>query len=211
MRPGTWVVVVARHGASAKSRLAGALGADDRSALALAMLADVLDAATAAGFAGAAAVLDPPAPVRGGIQVVPDPGGGLSRAIEAGIDAAVEAGGDPVLIVPGDVPLVTVADLRRVVDEAMAVPRAVVVVADRHGTGTNALALHPPRVIAPAFGPGSAARHLAAATAAGARALRLDLPGLALDVDTPEDLAELVRRGPRGATARALARLTPAG
>ena len=65
------------------------------------------------------------------------------------------------------------------------------IVPDRHGEGTNALLLTLPPAIEPAFGPGSLERHTAAARASGA-AHRVDEVGsLALDVDTPEDLAEL--------------------
>lgn len=211
MREGTWIVVVGRHGPTAKSRLATVLGAEERSALALAMISDVIDAALAAGFGGVSAVIDPPTRLPAGVVPVPDPGGGLARAIDAGLHAAMGARAGLVLIVPGDVPLVTRRDLRRVADAAGEEARAVVVVPDRHGAGTNALALHPPTVIAPSFGTGSAGRHLAAASAAGARAVRLEIASLALDVDTPEDLAELVRRSAGGATAAALARLAPAG
>ena len=43
----------------------------------------------------------------------------------------------------------------------------VVIVPDRHGTGTNGLLLAPPDAIAPSFGPGSCERHRALARAAG--------------------------------------------
>ena len=60
-------------------------------------------------------------------------------------------------------------------------------VTDRHGTGTNTLALRPPDVIGFAFGPGSRAAHRERAAAAGARYVELDGP-LTVDLDTPEDL-----------------------
>ncbi len=63
----------------------------------------------------------------------------------------------------------------------------VVLVTDRHGTGTNALGLRPPDVIDFAFGPGSRAAHRERAAAAGARYVELDGP-LTVDLDTPEDL-----------------------
>ncbi len=65
------------------------------------------------------------------------------------------------------------------------------VVPDRHGTGTNALLLTPPDATAPAFGPGSCRRHVDNARTVGAVAEVIELPSLALDVDTPEDLALL--------------------
>jgi 2-phospho-L-lactate guanylyltransferase len=63
-----------------------------------------------------------------------------------------------------------------------------VMVPDRAGEGTNVLLVSPPRAIDDAFGPGSRGRHAAAARAAGAILVEMDGP-LALDLDTPEDLA----------------------
>jgi 2-phospho-L-lactate guanylyltransferase len=65
----------------------------------------------------------------------------------------------------------------------------VVVVPSRDGDGTNVLAWAEAGSFAPAFGPGSAARHLAAAGA-----VRVDEPGLAFDVDTVADLAAVAGR-----------------
>ena len=67
----------------------------------------------------------------------------------------------------------------------------VTIVPDRHGTGTNALVLAPPAVMEPSFGPGSCARHAALARAAGVRVRVVEVPSLAFDVDTPDDLAAL--------------------
>ena len=49
------------------------------------------------------------------------------------------------------------------------------VVPDRHGTGTNALLLQPPDVMAPSFGEGSHARHLGNARGAGIAAETVEL------------------------------------
>src|SRR6185437_15071510 len=71
--------------------------------------------------------------------------------------------------------------------------RSALIVPDRHGTGTNALLLTPPDVLAPSFGPDSRRRHLADASAAGVPAEIVELDSLGLDVDTPEDLDALRR------------------
>src|SRR4051794_34429788 len=68
---------------------------------------------------------------------------------------------------------------------------SVVIVSDRHGAGTNALLLTPPRALSPCFGPGSLARHAARARAGGATVRVAHAPSLELDVDTPRDLAAL--------------------
>lgn len=198
-----WAVVAARTGPSAKSRLGDALGPAERSALAVAMLSDVLRALSGARLAGTVAVLDSPRAPLSGALVVPDPGRGLVAAVDAGVRAALDAGADAVVVLPGDLPLLGSDDVSALVAAARA-PRAVVVAPDRHGIGTNALVLRPPSVIAPAFGAQSARRHLAAAAAAGAEAYVVERVGIALDIDTPADLRQLLARRPAGATAMAL-------
>lgn len=199
-----WAIVVGRTGPNAKTRLQGALGAEDRTALARAMLDDVLRAASGAGAAGVIAVLDPPQRPLGEAVALHDPGEGLDAAVATGIRAAISAGARTAVVLAGDLPLLEPDDIRALVAAAEG-PRAMVVATDRHLTGTNALVLRPPDVIAPAFGAGSAARHLASAVAAvGRSALMVTPDRVALDIDTPDDLAELVRRQPGGATGEAL-------
>ncbi len=87
--------------------------------------------------------------------------------------------------------------------------RYVAIVPDRHGTGTNALALSPPDAIEPSFGEGSCARHVAAARAAVIPFNVEELPSLALDLDTPADIVALTMalerdRGRAKRTAKAL-------
>lgn len=70
----------------------------------------------------------------------------------------------------------------------------VVIVPDRHGTGTNGLLLVPPDAIAPSFGPGSCERHRDLARAAGADCQVMRASSLLLDIDTGEDLEALRER-----------------
>ncbi|HYN90533.1 MAG TPA: hypothetical protein VER75_01335, partial [Thermoleophilaceae bacterium] len=122
------------------------------------------------------------------------------------------AGYERALLVPGDTPLLDPGELAGLI----AGTRAVVIVPDRHGSGTNALVLSPPDAIEPSFGPGSFARHVAAAESAGVPHRVEAVPTLALDVDTPDDLAELAavldgRRGQAPSTRGALRQLDRAG
>jgi 2-phospho-L-lactate guanylyltransferase len=112
---------------------------------------------------------------------------GQSQAALIGIRHAREAGFDRVLLVPGDTPLLDPGEVAGLLERAPAVS----IVPDRHLAGTNALLLSPPDAIEPSFGPGSLARHTAAAEAAGVEYSVERVPTLELDVDTPEDLAEL--------------------
>ncbi|MGH8929888.1 MAG: 2-phospho-L-lactate guanylyltransferase [Egibacteraceae bacterium] len=170
----------------AKSRLAGHLDEAQRRALVIWMLGRVLDACLGArpidrvlavvGDLQAAAVA-----ARPGVDVVIEPSPGLRVALETADRAASKA--HATLVIPADLPLATAADLETI----CGVSDPVIVVPTRDG-GTGAFGRRPPDVVGTAFGPASAAAHLRLAAAAGVRATRMNLPNLALDVDTPGDL-----------------------
>jgi len=178
-------VIVPFAGASGKSRLLAPGGV--RRAIALAMLGDVLDACVAIGPT-VVVTSDPEAATLArelGAGTCPDPGGGQGLAVAAAL-ASVDG---PVLVVNADLPCAGADDLRALL-AAAANGCALVEAAD--GT-TNALSLPEPAAFAPLYGPGSAARFRAKL-----RAVSVDLPNLADDVDTLDDLRRLaVRCGPR--------------
>ena len=121
-----------------------------------------------------------------GFEVVAEPVlAGHNAAAELGIARALELGATRALLVPGDCPLLAADEIDALLDRHDG--PSVVVVPDRHGTGTNALLLSPPDAIPPAFGPGSRERHEGLADGVVVD----EVPGLLLDVDTPEDLAAL--------------------
>jgi 2-phospho-L-lactate/phosphoenolpyruvate guanylyltransferase len=191
----TAVLPVKRFGA-AKQRLAAGIDDDRRETLVAAMLEDVLEAIGAArAIERAIAVTDErraaELAVAAGADVVPDPGGGHSGAALAGAARAQELGAGCVVLLPGDCPLLDPRELERLLTGMP--DRYVSIVPDRHGTGTNALALAPPDAIRPTFGEGSCARHVAAAREAGVPYAVEELPSLALDLDTPADAVALTR------------------
>jgi 2-phospho-L-lactate guanylyltransferase len=129
-----------------------------------------------------------------GCRVVEEPpgAGDLNGALAA---AAGVGDGSPLLVVAADLPLASAAGLERVLAAAGA---PVAVVPSHDGGGTNVLAWRDPASFAPSFGPDSAARHLAVPGA-----VRVDEPGLALDVDTFDDLRRVAGRlDPSSVTAR---------
>ena len=127
-----------------------------------------------------------------GATVVEDDERGHNSAAKKGIAAALEDGIERALLVPGDCPLMDPKELEELLVHP-AGERSALIVPDRHGTGTNALLLAPPDVLAPSFGPDSRRRHMADADAAGVPAEVVEVPCLALDVDTPDDLEALQR------------------
>jgi 2-phospho-L-lactate guanylyltransferase len=206
-------VLPVKRFAVAKRRLAAGMDDERRGALVEAMLGDVLEAiGETRSIERTIVVTDEERAVApaesAGALIVPDPGeGGHSGAVLTGIARAEELGATCVVLLPGDCPLLEARDLDHLLT---GIPEPfVTVVPDRHGSGTNALALRPPDAIRPAFGEGSRERHVAAARAAGVPYAVEELPSLALDLDTPADVVALTReleRRPRRArrTAKAL-------
>jgi 2-phospho-L-lactate/phosphoenolpyruvate guanylyltransferase len=188
--------------AEAKGRLAPAVGPLQRRLLAIAMFEDVVAALQAVPALAAPVVVSPDREVwrradAMGCRVVEEPPGigDLNGALTAA--ARVAGNGSPLLVVAADLPLASPAGLERVLAAARA-PVAVVPSAD--GGGTNVLAWRDPASFAPSFGPDSAARHLAVPGA-----VRVEEPGLSLDVDTLEDLEAVAGRlDPSSVTARRL-------
>jgi 2-phospho-L-lactate guanylyltransferase len=185
----TFAILPVKTFGRAKQRLTG--GFPDRPGLAAAMVGDVLDALSRVPELDAVIVVTAQAvSADTSVLIVHDPvEAGQSAAAARGIEAAVERGAERVLLVPGDCPSLDPAE----VSALLAVGADVVIVPDRHGTGTNSLLLTPPGVMEPAFGEGSFARHRALAQAAGASLHVADAGSLELDVDTPDDLAALRR------------------
>jgi 2-phospho-L-lactate guanylyltransferase len=114
-----------------------------------------------------------------------------SASADAACLRAMELGASTVLLVPIDVPTATSADFTQL---AAAARPGVIVVPSSDGTGTNALVRTPPNCIESRFGPGSFRAHLEQAVSKGVPADVLPLPGLMFDIDTPEDVAELLLR-----------------
>jgi 2-phospho-L-lactate/phosphoenolpyruvate guanylyltransferase len=197
---------------AAKQRLGASVGGEARAELARAMVADVLAAlARSRALQLLIVVTDEPSVAvaardQGALVLADTADAGQSAAVEIGVNRALAEGVERVLCVPGDCPALDTGELERLLRPdrggmgdgegrgAGASRAEVVIVPDRHGTGTNGLLLSPPDAIRPSFGPGSAARHRELARAAGASWRFEQLPSLLLDVDTGEDLAALRER-----------------
>ena len=193
----TLAVVPIKTLTAAKQRLSGALAAGARQSLAQAMFSDVMASLRRTHRVEEIVVVTSDVvatAVAHGERttVLPDDvQDGQSAATLIAIRFAAAADYDRVVLVPGDTPLLDAVELDALLDRCEADGLGVGIVADRHGTGTNALVLTPPSAMAPSFGPGSLERHIAMAEEAGVASRVEHAPSLAHDVDTPEDLAAL--------------------
>jgi 2-phospho-L-lactate guanylyltransferase len=197
---GLWVVVPVKELDQAKQRLAPSLSEAARRALMMAMLEDVLAAITAAPeIVGLLVVTVDPAAralaarygARRGEIGARD---GHTGAVAAAAQLLTGEGRGGMLTVPGDVPLVTPDEIGRLI--AAHLPAPSFTIAPSHDErGSNAVICSPPEAVPLRFGDDSFRPHLAAAEARGISPTVLRLPGLALDIDTPDDLARFARLG----------------
>jgi 2-phospho-L-lactate guanylyltransferase len=205
---GVLLAVPVKDLVNAKQRLVPALSPRERRDLAHAMLEDVLEAAVAA-LPGAVLVVttDPEvqavARAAGAEPLVERENRGHTAAVAFAQREATARGASRFLTVPGDVPCVTAPEIATLCG-ALAEARGVVFVPSRSGKGTNAALLGPPDAIPLTFGEPSFDNHLKTARAAGLTPRVLELPGLGLDVDAPDDLPVLLERGPTTRSARLL-------
>lgn len=186
-----WALVPIKSFAGAKSRLEGLLTRAECAKLAEEMARDVLMALYAApDITGIAILGDEPrlGPLAAAVNATlhaEEPGEDYRAALGRVARELSKHGARQLLVVPADLPTLSAADVQAL----LAVHKTGVTICPAATDGgTNALLLSPPSAIPFLYGPDSAARHLAAAEAAGVPAQTVSIPGVARDVDSPEDL-----------------------
>jgi 2-phospho-L-lactate/phosphoenolpyruvate guanylyltransferase len=193
----TAAILPVKRFSAAKQRLGKSVADPLRADLARAMVGDVLSALRDCPAIDITTVVTCEAQVAtearytGTIVVDDTADRGQSAAVAIGVARALKDGFERVLCIPGDCPSLDPRELTELLDLQA---DGVVIVPDRHGSGTNGLLLAPPNAIVPSFGPDSRVRHERLAWAAGATFRIERPPSLLLDIDTGEDLAVLRER-----------------
>lgn len=193
-----WAVVPVKELDRAKERLVPVLSPQLRQALMLAMLEDVLAAIAATpNLAGLAVVTVDLAArrlaLRYGARII-EVGArdGHTGAVAAAARLFAAEGYPGMLTMPGDVPLVTPVEIDQLITAHPPAP-AFTIAPSRDERGSNAILCSPPNGVPLRFGEDSFLPHLRAAEACDIRPTVLRLPGIALDIDTPDDLAVFAR------------------
>lgn len=188
------ILVPVKNLAHAKQRLASVMDQATRTLLAQAMLHDVLLAIASWGKWPCTVVssdlyaCDLAAHFR--IETIPDPENpGETGAIEMATRVCTERGCSFTLVLPADIPLLRPEELDEIVKHAPA--RGSLLVPASDGRGTNAAYVSPPDLFPLQFGNDSFTPHLAAARATHLPCVVIELPGVAVDVDRPDDLYQL--------------------
>ncbi len=180
--------------ANAKQRLADVLSADERRTLFRAMLTDVLSTLAASADLGGILIVtrDPEAralAARYGARVlIEEINRGHTAASSLGAETLAREGATGMLQLPADIPLVTPADIDALLQAHGPAP-AVTLAPSHDRRGTNALGCSPPDLLPLRFGDDSFFPHWQRARDLRIEPRIVERPGLALDVDTPADLA----------------------
>jgi 2-phospho-L-lactate/phosphoenolpyruvate guanylyltransferase len=180
----------------AKVRLSPLLSPAERAALAAAMLDDVLAALRQASTLERIALVttDPHALALAShwrFEVVDEgTARGETGAVELAIKVCRERGASSLAVIPGDIPLLTAADVDCIMQYGA--QHDVVIAPSWDSRGTNAIVLRPPDALQLRFGSWSFFPHVKQAKRKGLSYKVVRRPSVAMDVDTPEDLARLV-------------------
>jgi 2-phospho-L-lactate/phosphoenolpyruvate guanylyltransferase len=194
-----YALVPVKDLSQAKVRLSQLLSPSERHTLATAMLNDVLAALEQSSAVDRVALVtsDPHAlSIAGkkGFEVIHEgPGRGETGAVELAIGECRKRGATSLAVIPGDIPLVTADDIDSVMQHGR--KYEVVIVPSWDSRGTNAVLLRPPDALNLRFGSWSFFPHVKQAKRIGLSYKVLRLPRVALDIDTPEDLARLIPHG----------------
>jgi 2-phospho-L-lactate guanylyltransferase len=192
------ILVPIKNLTEAKQRLSSILNPEQRFALAQAMCEDVLQTLAHWQNRPPVAVVtnDPFARDVAALfnfEVIVDDNSGETSAIEIATAVSKSRGANSTLVIPADIPLIDCSELQQIADAApLAGNRGgTVLVPDAAGRGTNAAWRSPADLFPLRFGNDSFLPHLASAKATALPCVVLELPGIARDVDRPEDLHEL--------------------
>ncbi len=176
----------------AKSRLWANVPTLECESVTLLMLDTVVRAAVAALGPAAVRVIGGDALVQSvvsdaGATWEQDPGGGLNPSVRFAMQSAYDDGCAAALFMPGDLPMLEADDIAAIVEASRDNTRPVGVRAEPDG-GTNALLVPAACVFGPRLGERSFAKHTAAAEEVGVTLTALDLPRVAFDMDSFEDM-----------------------
>jgi 2-phospho-L-lactate guanylyltransferase len=190
------ILIPVKNSSTAKQRLASILDQPQRTRLAQAMLHDVLSALHGWKDRPEVAIVTSDSYAMNlarqfGFEIIPDPANpGETGAIEMATQVCVRRGIDHTLVIPADIPLIQAWEIEEILKHAPSEGSVLVPAGD--GRGTNAVFRRPASLFPLRFGNDSFKPHHAAAQATGKPCVVLQSRGIAVDVDNPADLQQLI-------------------
>ena len=187
-------VVPVKNLVDAKQRLSPVLSPDERQSLFSAMLRDVLSTLCTVTALERVCLVTRDEHAKAlagstGVEVLEEPANrGHSEAVTFGAVAMAQEGAEGIITMPADIPLVQAHEIQAIISAHGSAP-AITIAPSSDELGSNAVACSPPDVLAFGFGDNSFYPHVEKARALGIEPAIVKAPGIALDVDTPLDLA----------------------
>jgi|WetSurMetagenome_2_1015567.scaffolds.fasta_scaffold28421_4 2-phospho-L-lactate/phosphoenolpyruvate guanylyltransferase len=185
-----YAVVPVKRLSDSKKRLSALLSPMERRLLVLAMLEDVLEALKSSSVDGTLVVSEDSEmhtfAEKHGASYLSPADSALNASLEESANWCLQRGAGAVLVLPADVPLVIAKDVDGLV--SLGLQRASVVISPSWNGGTNALFQNPPKQVPTCFGSKSFSKHVNEARCRGVEVRVYGSGGLALDVDSVEDL-----------------------
>jgi 2-phospho-L-lactate guanylyltransferase len=178
---------------TAKSRLASSFTQNQRERLVLDMFHHVLCVLLESELFEKVSVVSPDKQVLEkaclwGAEAVVEEYHGHNQALHAAALREISEGVTTLLTISADLPLLTTQEIRCLLKQSLR--HEVVLAPSRDKTGTNAILVHPPLAVPYVFGPGSLQRYIEAAKQNHLSYSKFYSIGLALDIDTIDDLEE---------------------
>ena len=204
------ILIPVKNLSAAKQRLAAVLDQPARTELAQTMLHDVVTTLAAWPRRPACTLVtgDPFAielARQYDFEIIPDcENPGETGAIDMATRLCEARGIESTLVLPADIPLIQASELEEIFTQAPIEGTVLAPAAD--GRGTNAAFRRPANLFPLRFGNDSFNPHLAAAQGTGKPCVVLQLPRLAVDVDNPEDLQQLLAHSGETGTQRLIRR-----
>ena len=194
-----WAVIPVKKVDDAKYRLKSVLKSDQRKNLFIAMLEDVLSTVTniteleEVSLATICPIASKIARKYDATILSTLKDEGQTEAIKKAATIIENQGSKTILMLPADIPLATVSEIRTVIKIHENSPMITIVPA-KDNLGSNCIALSPPTAMPLNFGQNSYFPHIEKARNLGIKIYSALLPGISLDIDTPEDLKKLCQK-----------------
>lgn len=191
------MIIPVKRFENSKTRLSSILSAGERAQLAGLMLQDTL--AALASLRLGIVVVSPDdrageiAGQQGAQFIREEKDSGVNAAVRLADDYCSRAGADATIVVPEDLPLLNARDINEICAMAEKEPRCVVICPSARYDGTNVLLRRPPAAIMTHYDNDSYNKHTEAARHAGIILHVARMERLMFDIDTPSDVARLLK------------------
>jgi 2-phospho-L-lactate guanylyltransferase len=189
----TWAIIPIKPLYQGKSRLSGIIDQQDRIKFNKKLLAHTLKIVTSCKQIAGVILVTKDRSLRSLVKksnvrlLIEESESDLNSAINLGISKAIEYDADSVIIIPSDLPLLNKVEIGKII-ELLASQNGLVIVPDRHFSGTNLLFVRPALKDIYCFGENSFEKHKDMGRKAGLEVKVYDSKNLCLDIDLPEDL-----------------------